>query len=217
MRANLVPILILAFSLPVFGFTTTEYFSLAPELVSAMNTSWVMIYTICTGSFVSFYFFGWSSNWIIRVCGGLLFLSFINGAIGALAIVYNTWFESLILYLASTNVCDPKEVAEILYATFDTGIWCNSELAQIDFAGLEVGSSEYKNILRSVAQSFYENGAAGYGLSFSVQGSAIPFSNIGIMLSGSLLNGLASIAAVLIWFICPPRSYFVKRGWIKES
>ena len=196
-----------------FGLTTAEFYSFAPELINSINGSWALIYTVCTGSFIAFYFFGWSANWMLRLCGFLLFFAFLDGSTWMLAYAFRTQSELFLMYLASTNVCSPDEVARHVFEFAQGTTYCTTPA----WGTLEVTDERYQEIIKSIRGFMVGNGIIGGG--FSGASLASPSGFLGqnlLFLFGSPLLGLGCASSVLIWLLCPSKRFFIRKGWIRE-
>ena len=197
----------------VSALTTAEYFALAPELVNTINNSWALIYTVSTGSFVAFYLFGWSANWMIRVFGLIVFLVFLDEAVSGLASGVNTAFETQLLLLASTNVCSPEEAVSYIYKYAPLSSYCNGLAG---WEQLAVSDEAYHLLVKGIAETLADLGLIGQGHSMASQvnltiGNHIQF------LFWRPANGIVCLLSVLVWVIVPSKQFFIRKGWLSEN
>ena len=201
--------------LPMQGaaMTTMEYYALAPELINAINNSWALIYTVSTGSFIAFYLFGWSANWVVRIFGFVVFYVFLDQAIFGLVKGVNTAYEAKLLLIASTNICSLDEAVRYIYEYAPLSGYCSGENAQ--FGYLPASHEMYPQIVKAFAETYADLGLIGVGHSmaspadFSI-GNQIQF------LFWRPANGLVVSLSILIWIILPSKQFFRKKGWINE-
>ena len=195
------------------AMSTAEYYALAPELVNAINNSWALIYTVSTGSFIAFYLFGWSANWVVRILGFVVFYVFLDETIFGLIKGINTAFEAQLLLIASTNICSPEEAVRYIYEYAPLSAYCSGERAELGY--LPVSHEMYPQVVKAFAESYADLGLIGAGHSmasppdFSI-GNQIQF------LFGRPANGLVVSLSLLIWLIVPSKQFFIKKGWLNE-
>jgi hypothetical protein len=196
------------------ALTTAEYYALAPELVNTINNSWALIYTVSTGSFVAFYLFGWSANWVVRILGFVVFLVFLDEAIFGLVKGINTTFEAQLLLIASTNICSPEEAIRYVYEYAPLSVFCSTE--QTEWGQLAVSDEQYSQGMEVLAESYADLGLIGVGHSMASPASFTIGNHI-LFLFARPANGLVCILSVLIWIIVPSKQFFRKKGWLDEA
>ena len=198
-------IIFLLVSAQCFGFTVEEYYSLAPELLSGMANVYLGFYTVSTGSLIAFYLFGWNSAYFIRFIAGLFFIWMLDASMYQYQKLLHTQYEAFYRYLMSNDLCSPEEPFKTLYEKAQN-LRCSPEL-------LALPQQQRQEMVLEILYPFV-------GLGFSeakVSDSAYLGQNLLALNFNNFWNGAITSITILIWFLCPPRSYFVKKGWIKES
>ena len=189
---------------PILGFalTTEEYLGLMPELLATQSNTWLAIYTMCTGSLIAFYFFGWDANWLVRIFGGLFILGFVDTSLIQNQKAYHTELESLVLYLQHNDICDESTATHKLYAAFDNLNLCSANLTAEQRIDIAITSMKEANVIGSGV--FYAN-------------SEPNWTGFDLLMTGNLGAPFVVWSSILIWFLVPSRAFFIRRGWIKES
>ena len=198
----------------VFALTAADYYALAPELIGAMNNSYLAIYTVATGSFVAFYLFGWSANWGIRILGFLFFLFFLETSVAGLAVSLKTMFEAQLLFISSTNVCSPNEAAMYIYKFASNPVLCNIE--GVEWSQLKTSDEAYRRILERYAKAYADMELIGGGFSLASQGGGFFGKNLFFVLFHPS-QGLVCLLSLSIWLVCPSKQFCARRGWINKS
>ena len=183
------------------GLTAEEYLSLAPELMATQSNTWLAIYTMCTGSLIAFYFFGWDSNWAVRIVGGIFVLGFVNQSLVQNEKTYHTEWESYILFLHENDICASETGLKYLHSAFDE-----------DFCSEEMDHDQRVEILTNGLKN---HGIIGSGWMKVDLGNSNT-NGFELLLTGPLLSTFVVCFSFLIWFLLPSRRFFIKRGWIRE-
>ena len=191
---------LLSLALNGFALSTSEYYALAPELASAINTAWALTYTVSTGSLIAFYYVGWSAPYLARLAGFLLFLTFISGTLLNLRTAVHTWFESQFLFFSSENICSADRPIDILYRSFDHWV-CIRDWSKQEEIELAVSLLTEARIIGG--------GHSGAGETNLIQNFDI--------LSHNVFNSVVVAFCLLVWLLAPSKAFCARRGWLKED
>ena len=194
--------LLLTCPILAFALTTEEFLGLMPELMATQSNTWLAIYTMCTGSLIAFYFFGWDANWLVRIFGGLFILGFVNQALIENEKAIHTQLEASVLYFQQNDPCDESTATYKLYAAFDNQSFCAANPTT------EQRIDTYITFLK-------EANVIGSGVLLGISGPN--WSGFDLLMTGSPGNPPVVWCSIPIWFLVPPRKFFLSRGWIKES
>jgi hypothetical protein len=197
-------ILILFPSAIALSLTVEEYFALAPELLGALANITLMIYTVCAGSFVAFYIFGWNANWGIRVIGSLFFLAILDGVFSHGDRALHTLFEAQYRYFVENDLCSTEEPFKQIYEGFKS-LACSP-----DFQGMS--KQQRADLLFNIYKDFdligrgftQANVTGGLGLSIFRFGGWSPLLLFSVVVS------------LGIWLICPSKQFCIRKGWIND-
>jgi len=211
MRKGLYITTLLLSPVAAFALTASDYYALAPELETSLIGAYGLMYTICTGSILAFYFFGWNASWPLRFLMGFLVMSLLNNSAVLINRVVGTNYEAFILLYADNDLCDP---ATGLYLIYRDSIWCDEPRDLEMPKGIELKTM--------VSEVLREDGAIGKGFSTATSAERGWRDRIDIF-SGLLWVSdapniiLPYFFALFIWFFCPSRSFFERKGWIREQ
>ena len=190
------------------GMTTSDYYSLAPEIFGGIISGKIALYTICAGSFVAFYFFGWQAHWLLRALAGLCILGFLEDTALGVESATHTMFEAQIIHAASIDSCSEDEPMSAIYIAMED--WrCSEEGKRLSPYQLAVSGAEFYKSLDWV----------GRGMSNQVRAvgfEAIPGAVLVRLARYNPLSLLPISLSVLIWFLCPSKRYCRRRGWISD-
>ena len=201
----------LLFPAGALALSAGDYFALAPEFEASLVSAYGLMYTICTGSILAFYFFGWNAGWPLRFLMGILVMSLLNNSANTIDRIYNTNYEAFLLLYADNDLCDP---ATGLYLIYRDSVWCDETKDLQMPKGIEIKIE--------ASEIFREAGVIGKGFSTAISAERSWFDRIDIFSSltrflfGAPNLILPYLFALLIWFFCPSRSFFERKGWIRE-
>ena len=196
MRKALYITTLLLSPVAAFALTAGDYYALAPEFEASLVGAYGLMYTICTGSILAFYFFGWNASWPLRFLIGILVMSLLNNSAVSINRIWNTNYEAFLLLYADNDLCDPETGLFLIYRD---SIWCD------ETRDLEMPKAiELKTMVSEVLR---EDGVIGKGFSTATSAERSWIDMIDIFSGLSFLVGapnviLPYLSALFIWFFC---------------
>ena len=191
----------------IWGLTTSEFIGLLPEMLNAMNSSFLLIYTIMSASFVAFFAFGWIGNYFVRFLGGLVVIALLQGASLNLERTLATYLDMMYTWRLEVG-CESEALNQSLNR-FPQGYF--EESIQFNCGAPIEGS--YENMLSGIP--FAVEGSLLYTERSNILSALNPFRPFLLFIARPWMF-IPLFLSMGIWFFCPSKDFFRRKGWVSE-